>query len=44
MVVKNDVKRMAGENAEELTKNLFKILCAINNIPIRQRGRNPLKD
>ena len=44
MVVRNDIRRLEGENVDDATKNLFKILCGINNITIRQRGRNPLKD
>lgn len=44
IVVRNDEKRIEGVNVEDTTKNLFKLLCAMSNITIRQRGRNPLKD
>ena len=44
MVVKNDLKYLAGEAADDTTKNFFKIMCGIVNIPLKQRGRNPLKD
>lgn len=35
---------MSGENTDDVVKNLFKILCGIMNMPLKQRGLNPLED
>ena len=44
MPVKNDVKYIKGENTDDVVKNLFKILCGIMNMPLKQRNQNPLDD
>jgi len=35
MVVRNELRRIEGDNVDDATKNLFKILCGISNITIR---------
>lgn len=41
--MKLDGKHYSGEK-DEITKNLFKILCGILNLRLMQRGLNPLDD
>ena len=41
--VKVDGNNYSGEK-DEVTKNLFKVLCGILNLRLMQRGLNPLDD
>jgi hypothetical protein len=41
--VKLDGNNYSGEK-DEVTKNLFKVLCGILNLRLMQRGLNPLDD
>ena len=34
-------KRVAGDDT---VKNLFKVLCGVMNMPLKQRGANPIDD
>lgn len=44
MPVKNDVKYLKGEATDDVVKNLFKVLCGILNLSLKQRGQNQLDD
>lgn len=44
MPVKNDVRYLSGEATDDIVKNLFKILCGIMNMPLKQRYNNQLDD
>ena len=44
MPVKNDVQYLSGQATDDVVKNLFKILCGIMNMPLKQRGQNQLDD
>ena len=44
MPIKNDCKYLSGEATDDVVKNLFKILCGIMNMPLKQRGLNQLDD
>mmetsp|Transcript_39100 Transcript_39100/g.59634 ORF Transcript_39100/g.59634 Transcript_39100/m.59634 type:complete len:84 (-) Transcript_39100:1015-1266(-) len=43
LYIDTDAGQFRGES-EDITKNLFKVCCAIQNMRPKQRGQNPLDD
>ena len=43
LCIDTDAGQFSGES-EDVTKNLFKVCCAILNLRPKQRGQNPLSD
>ena len=43
LFIDTDAGQFVGES-EDITKNLFKVCCAIMNLRPKQRGQNPLDD
>ena len=43
LLFETDTGEFDGES-EDITKNLFKVCCAIMNLRPKQRGKNPMDD
>jgi len=42
--IKREIKLYTGEPTEDIVRNLFKVLCGVQNMRLSQRGQNPLEE
>ena len=42
--IKNDLKFAQGKPVDDIVKNIFKVFCEIMNMPLKNRGLNPIND